>query len=73
MAASPQNKIYNMLQEKIEKLQDKIDFLKDRLIDLKRKRDHLCLIRDEDDEGMQIKMLNEYKKVEGNDTKRNAD
>lgn len=52
MAASQQTKLYDLLQERIEKPQDKINSLRGRLIALKYER-------------MQIKMLNDYKGVEG--------
>lgn len=64
MEEHTRNKFYDMLQEKVEKLQEKIDFLKDTIIDLERKQMHLCMIRDENDTAEQIRMLNNFKKVE---------
>lgn len=64
MATQRLDSLYDQIQEEIVKIQDKIDRLKNILIDLKRKRDHLCIIRDEDDKKKQIKMLIGYQKTE---------
>lgn len=58
------SEIYKLTNKNIEKIVIKIEILKDQIITLKRRRDHLCIIRDEEDEELQKRMLKHYKKVE---------
>lgn len=64
MATQQRDGLYDQIQEEIEKIQAKIDRLKNISIDLKRKRDHLFIIRDEEDKKKQIKMLIGFQKTE---------